>query len=196
MRRRTYLATTALALSLGGCTAPDSNSTNTSTGNETSPVATADQTTRKQPPTESQPDATPTDTSQETTPQRTPSEAPLKIDYEVAEVKQNAKTINYDTLIQNINDYRGEPVYYEYAEIYRVVPGEASSQIQMNVSTRSQDPQGVIEATWVGDGELIEGYSIQFWGFVRGLSEYETIQGDTIIVPSIQMVDYTFQTDN
>lgn len=28
------------------------------------------------------------------------------------------------------------------------------------------------------------------WGFVRGLYEYETVQGETRLAPSVQMVDY------
>jgi hypothetical protein len=189
MHRRTYVATTAALLSLGGCTAPDINDANTSIQNRTSAV-TSDTVSGEQRQTVPQPDSTPTHTVQETTPQRTPSEVPLKINYDVDEVKQNATTVDYSTLIENIDKYIEKPVYYEYADVYRVIPSEASSQIQMRVSTTAQEWQGVIDGYLLGDEELTEGDIIQFWGFVRGFSEFETVQGNSRIVPSIQVVDY------
>lgn len=188
MRRRTYLAATAAVFSLGGC----SDNAKIITP---SPDSTSVAPTTSEHDTQAEREPTPTDTPQEeprqkVTPEGTPSQAPLKIDYDVAQVKQNATVVPYDTLIQNIDEYREEPIYFEYARVYRVAPAGAHTQVQLAVSTTSRDWQGVIGADWNSDGGLIEGDIIQMWGFVRGLYEYETIRGDTRFAPLLQMVDY------
>ncbi|RXK48687.1 hypothetical protein [Halorientalis pallida] len=192
MRRRRYLATAAAMLSLGGCS--DDAEIITPTKDTTS----AAPTTIDQP--QSPPAERPTNTPQserpaDVTPQGTPSEAPLKIDYDPAAVKENASVVPYDTLVQNINEYRGEAVYYKYARVYRAIPAGAYTQLQLTVSTTSRDWEGVIGADWRSDEELTEGYVIQMWGFVRGLYEYETIEGESRIAPSVQMIDYELYQD-
>jgi hypothetical protein len=187
VRRRKYLAAVAATLCLGGCS--DNAEIITPTPGTTSATPTASE----QPPSQKEPTPTGTteaETPQEITPQGTPSEAPLRVDYDVAAVKQNAVVVPYDTLVQNIDEYREEPVYYEYARVYRAIPAGARTQLQMSVSTTSRDWQGAIGVYWRSDGELIEGDVIQMWGFVRGLYEYETVQGETRLAPSVQMVDY------
>lgn len=192
MRRRTYLATAAAMLSLGGC------SENAETITPTTDTKAAP-TMSEQPPTQSEPTSTDTlqetqsDTPQDVTPQGTPSKAPLKIDYDIEAVKQDASIVPYDTLVQNIDAYRGEPIYYEYAKVYRVISSGAHTQVQLSVSTTSRDWQGVIGADWNDDEGLTAGQVIQMWGFVRGLYEYQTAQGETRLAPSVQMVDYEQQ---
>jgi hypothetical protein len=197
MRRRTYLTAAAVLLSLGGCSenaeiaTPMTDTTATPRASEQPP--TQSQLTSTDAPQETQSDTPQDVTPQDVTPQGTPSEAPLKINYDVEAVKQDASVVTYDTLVQNIDAYRGEPIYYEYAKVYRVIPAGAHTQVQLSVSTTSRDWQGVIGADWNDDEGLAAGQIIQMWGFVRGLYQYQTAQGETRLAPSVQMVDYEQQ---
>lgn len=109
MRRRTYLATTTAMLTLGGCS--DNAEIITPTPDTTS---TAPMTSEQRRQTEPEPSPTDTpqkETHQDVTPQGTPSEAPLKIDYDIDAVKENAEVVPYDTLVRKIDAYREEPIY-------------------------------------------------------------------------------------
>lgn len=183
MRRRTFLATAVSTAGLAGCAGSDRASSPTATETDAIPTISVQST-----PFNLEPDPTSTET---------PTRQPLKAEVDVQQRKQHAQTVKYDTLFRDIEQYRGETVYYKYASVYQVIYGESYDYLQMNVSTSSDRWQGDIAAYWLGDERLLEDDYMEIWGLVRGLYEYQTVQGNYRTIPSVQLIDYNlYETES
>lgn len=171
MRRRAFLAaTSALTASVAGCT------------DEDTAEPTAD-TTPTEPPTATDP---PTATR---SPTATATATPDPYDPEIA--RENAISPTYDELFRNINQYKGDPVRFGWAQVYQVLYGDEYDHIQMYVSNNDQEFEGDVAAEWYGDQRILEDDRFQpVVGVAERLYEYETVQGDTRTIPLLTLVDY------
>ncbi|MFC4549357.1 MULTISPECIES: hypothetical protein [Halorussus] len=105
MNRRKYISlTAATALPLAGCTGSSDENTSGSTTN---------------PQTSTVPETTvETTTADPTTIETTTATVS---DYDVSEVKSNAKVISYEDLFRDIENHVGDYIYYEQAGINQVI---------------------------------------------------------------------------
>lgn len=160
MRRRAYLAAMT-ALGVAGCSTDSGSATNTTDG-----------------------------TGEQATPTPTPTQTAASQFEDVADVRAQAEAIPYDKLFRNIDEYRDDAVYYEYASVYQVIYGDESDYLRMNVSTTDEVWQGDIAAWHFGDERILEDDRMEVWGVIYGLYEYETTQGNTRTTPAIYLADY------
>lgn len=174
MNRRTFLATasTSALATTAGCSGDGGSEASTPTDSPTP--------TNSPTPTDS---PTPTESP---TPTPTPTPGPYDVDY----ARENAREPSYDDLFRNIEEYKGDPVRFEYGQIYQVIYDDAYDYIQMNVSNNDDQWEGDIAGEWHGEGRYLENdYLNPVIGVVEQLYEYETVQGDQRTVPYLTFVE-------
>ncbi len=105
-----------------------------------------------------------------------------------SEVKENAKTIDYDELYRNISEYEDEPVYYDRLILTGVLANEDKKDYLISIpGTSGYDAEGVFYVTWDGN-PYREDDVVKLWGVVKGLETYSAVGGE-YTVPKIEAVD-------
>lgn len=167
MRRRTFLATAStLALTLAGCSGDS--------GGITTPSATSTATA------EPTPSASPT-----------PSPTPTADPYVPEDAREEATSPSYEQLFRRIEDYEGEPVRFEWAQVYHVQYNDGNDYIQMYVANNDRQMEGDVAASWYGDQRILEGDEFNpAIGVVERLYEYETVRNDVRTIPYLTLVEY------
>lgn len=105
------------------------------------------------------------------------------------EVRENAETVKYDTLVRNINEYEGEPVHYSDARITDI-PEHTESR-QEFIAILNDDEwmsDKYFWCIWTDEPQFREDDRIEFYGVVDGLKTYKSVLGDQT-VPQIQVTE-------
>lgn len=195
MNRRKYLAqitTIACTAGLAGCS-DDAGQAVGTVDTDTSSTPTASPSPTESPtasptPTES-PTPSPTATASPT-PSPTPTPTPGPGNYSAQTVRKNAETVSYDELFRNIDQYKGEAVYFEFGQIYQTIYEDDYTYIQMDVANNDDEWEGDVAATYWGDERLLEDDLIELWAVAEKLYEYETTAGDVRTIPLLTLVTY------
>lgn len=137
---------------------------------------------------------TPADSQRNGTPRQTTATSTAAYD-SIAEAKEQAKVVPYEELFRNIDQYRNESVYYEFAAVYQAIYEDEYDYLRMNVSTTADEWQGDVAAWYYGDARILEDDRMEVWGIVTGLHEYETTEGNVRSTPAIAIADYELREE-
>jgi hypothetical protein len=112
-----------------------------------------------------------------------------KLEESLANLKNNAETIPYKTLYRDIESNKSKSVHYK-GKVIQVISGILPSY-RVNIT---QDQYGYWDDTvLVNDAgtdlekhpKILENDIVEFWGFVRGETSYQTVLGATVSLPEI-----------
>ncbi|MFC7059649.1 hypothetical protein [Halovenus salina] len=108
-------------------------------------------------------------------------------DSELQQIKANARSPGWNTLMENINDWRGEPVHYAAVTITATTEMNNGS-FQMTIEHPDYRPDGdrLLRCDWFGDS-IDAGTDVDIWGTVEGTHTFSV--GEERTVPSIHLED-------
>lgn len=110
--------------------------------------------------------------------------------YDVERVKGDASEPTREEMFRDIEEYRGEAVRIEWAQVDQAFYEDDYDYFRLFVSQNDEQLEGDIFAWYYGATRYIEGDMFNpIWGVVEELTEYETIHGETRTIPAITLVD-------
>lgn len=106
----------------------------------------------------------------------------------VEEVKNQSIEIPYNDLLRNPEQYEGEFVRFDEAQVTQVIEYEEDFRLRANVTEGEYDWEDDIYIIWEGD-RFIEDDIIRVWGEFTGLFTYETTLGEQRTIPQIDGIE-------
>lgn len=101
----------------------------------------------------------------------------------VAAVKKAARTVVYDVLARNTEDYVGAIVHYR-GKVAQVQESGARAVLRVNVTNNDGWWEDTVWVNYSGP-RLLEDDVISLWGKVRGRRTYTAVLGNSITIPEL-----------
>lgn len=125
-----------------------------------------------------------------TTATPTPTPGPA---YDPAYAREHAVTPSRTELFRNVERYEGDPVHFEYGQVYQVVhddPEPGTDFLLIYVANNRESWEGDVAAHWTGEERLARDDLIELWGVVERLYTYTTDRGNERTIPLLTLVDF------
>lgn len=113
------------------------------------------------------------------------------------QIISSAKTVPYDDLFRNNEQYIGDIVYYKgkIIQVQNIAGDNYIFRVAVKKSELMNDYyEDILWLNYKGQ-RYLEGDIIQFWGKLKGLKEYNAILGNTVTIPEIDALIVTISTD-
>ncbi|WP_157533189.1 hypothetical protein [Haloferax profundi] len=111
----------------------------------------------------------------------------------IAAVRNNASSPAYSHLLENIDSYTGEAVYY-LGTVGRVTKLDREDTYYFVVAA-DDSWHNLLYASWVGD-RVHRGDEITLWARVLGTETYQPLQGDQRTIPALAVADIDIEWSN
>lgn len=94
--------------------------------------------------------------------------------------------ITYDQLVRTPDDYEGEKVKFS-GEVVQVMEDDGTTAIRLAVN---EDYDNILIGVYdsnIVSSRILENDKVTIYGISTGLYSYETVMGDTLTIPSVQV---------